>query len=126
MKRGSLAFDLRDILAALGPQAVKAVWRVGDVEVESEALMMATGNGADELEKLAKLGMLVSGERLIEIARNVDQIIWGEFKGYDSASSADPWIVVVAFDSTWFEVRSTDDLALARLEVAFKDVRPLS
>jgi hypothetical protein len=94
--------------------------------VEGDEFMVSGADAADELEKLAKSRMVISGQRLIEIAKDVRQIIMGEFRGYETTSSTAPWIIVIAFDSTWFEVRSTDDAALARLKVAFKDVRPVS
>ena len=126
---GFLAVDLSGILRAVGSRAVKSVWRASGVEaliaghpiVERDEIW-GTGDGADELDELARSGMRVSGVRLVEVAEKVTQIIWGEFKGYDSASTVDPWIIIIAFDSTWFEVRSTDDEALSRLRASFKDV----
>ena len=121
-----LAFDLRDILAALGPKAINAAWSVGRVEGGQPDGLDVTGGAADELEKLAQSGIRIGGEHFVELARNVRQVIWGRFEGYDTASSASPWIVVIAFDSAWFEVQSTDDAILSRLMVAFKDVRPVA
>jgi hypothetical protein len=118
--RNVLDFDLRDILSALGPQADRTIWRVGQVEGK----FMVTGDEvADELESLARSETPVSGRRLRKISRYVRQTIFGEFKGYEKASSADPWIAVIAYDSTWFEVQSQDEAALDRLKAAFKDVR---
>src|ERR1700733_10457955 len=109
--RSVLGFDLRDILSALQPQADRSVWRVGKVEGE----FMVTGDdAADELEKLAGSGTSISGRRLRKISRHVGQIIFGEFKGYENASSTDPWIVVIAYDSSWFEVRSRGEATLDR------------
>jgi hypothetical protein len=126
---GVLAVDLSGILRVVGSRAVKSVWRASAVEaliaghpIVERGEIWGTGAGADELDELARSGTRVSGARLIEVAKKVTQIIWGEFKGYDGPSTADPWIVVIAFDSSWFEVRSTDDEALSRLQAAFKDV----
>jgi len=115
-----LAFDLRDVLAALGPQADRAIWRVGRAAGE---FMVTGGDAADELESLAESGAPLRGKRLRQISRHVQQTIFGEFMGYENASSADPWIIVIAYDSTWFEVQSRDEAALDRLNAAFKDVR---
>jgi hypothetical protein len=120
--RNILAFDLRDILAALRPQADRAIWRVGKAEGE---FMVTGGDAADELESLAESGTPLRGKRLRQISQHVQQTIFGEFKGYENASSADPWIIVIAYDSAWFEVRSRDEGALDRLKAAFKDVRPV-
>jgi hypothetical protein len=117
-----LAFDLRNILSALGPQADKATWRVGKVEGE----FMVTGDdAADKLEDLARSERPIYGKHLRKISRHVQQTIFGEFRGYENASSTDPWIIVIAYDSSWFEVRSRDEAALGRLKAAFKDVRPI-
>jgi hypothetical protein len=126
---GILAVDLIGILHAVGSRSINSVWRasavealiVGDPVVERDEIW-ATGDGADELDELARSGARVSGARLVEVAKRVAQIIWGEFKGYDGPSTVDPWITIIACDSTWFEVRSTDDEALARLEVSFRDI----
>jgi len=120
--RNVLAFDLRDILSALGPQADRATWRVGKVEGE----FMVTGDdAADKLDNLAGSGRPVYGKHLRKISRHVRQTIFGEFRGYENASSTDPWIIVIAYDSTWFEIQSRDEAALNRLKAAFKDVRPV-
>jgi hypothetical protein len=86
----------------------------------------ATGDGEAALEELARSGARVAGTRLIEIARDVRQIIWGEFKGYADGAVDEPWIVIVAVDSSWFEIHSDDEAVLARIRKAFKDVRPES
>jgi hypothetical protein len=126
---GVLTVDLSGILRAVGSRAVKSVWRASPVEasivghliVETDEIW-GTGDGADELDELARSGMRVGGARLVEVAKKVTQIIWGEFKGYDGTSSVDPWAIIIAFDSTWFEVRSTDDEALSRLQASFTDI----
>jgi len=81
--RNVLAFDLRDILAALGPQADRTIWRVGKAEGE----FMVTGEDpADELESLAETETPVSGRRLRKISQCIVQTIFGEFRGYENAS----------------------------------------
>jgi hypothetical protein len=65
---------------------------------------------------------LLHGE-LIDAANEVIQVIWASFRGYDSQSGNDPWIVLSGVDSTFWEVL-TDDLETRRLvSVNFKDVR---
>ncbi len=98
----------------IGPKAANATWTVSAVEGQEEYGLDVTGSGSGELEHLAETGMRVTGKHLFKLAKNIRQVIWGKFVGYD-ASSASPWIIVIAFDSTWFEVRSTDEAALARL-----------
>jgi len=122
LTRGALAFDLREILAALGPRAYTTYWTASDVASPAQALD-ATGDGAVALEELALSGQRTTGAHLIDIVRTVSQIIWGEFSGCSDKAAAEPWIVIVAVDSSWFEVRSDDAAALARIRSAFKDVR---
>ena len=124
-----LAVDLPGILRAVRLRAARSVWRASAVEAEivghpvvEREEIWATGEAADELDKLARSGARASFTRLNRIVRRAGQIIWGEFKGYDRASTVDPWIIIIAFDSSWFEVRSSDDEALSRLQAAFKSV----
>jgi hypothetical protein len=119
---GRLAFDLSDILTALGKRAVSAYWAVGGVASYDEPLD-ATGPGASHLERLAQSGERVTGAHLARIASVVRQVIWGEFRGYPDRSSNEAWVVIAAIDSSWFDVRSDDEAALGRIRHAFKDVR---
>jgi len=118
----ALAFDLRDVLAALGHRVLRAYWSVSGLDSHGEDLA-ATGAGAAALEDLARSGARVSGSRLVGVARQVHQVIWGEFRGYDDERSGDAWITIVAFDSSWFEIRSDDVAVFMRIQKAFKDVR---
>ena len=55
--------------------------------------------------------------------KGVRQVIWGSFKGYSSPSSPSPWIEIIAFDSTWFEIRTDDAGVLDIIRSRFKDVK---
>ncbi len=120
-----LAVDLRDILAALGQRASTSWWKVSGVPSVDEALMVC-GRRSEELEELDRSGRRVRGDGLLTIARSVAQVIWGRFEGFDTRVSDDPWVVLIAFDSTWFDVSTVDDTALARIEAAFADVQRLA
>src|ERR1700758_2228356 len=98
--RRTLAFDLSDILAVIGPPALNSAWTVGKVEGCDEPLM-ATGS-TEELDDLAKSQTRAGGHNLMTMLKGVRQVIWGSFKGYSSPSSPSPWIEIIAFDSTWF------------------------
>ena len=121
--RGHLAFDLRDILSAIGPRAENSIWAVANETSTGEPLMVV-GN-SEALDELVLFKTTVSGIQLLEILKGVEQIISGEFSGFEIASSLDPWIVIVAFDSSWFEVRTDDEPTLARLRERFADVSPV-
>lgn len=119
--QGFLAFDLKDILAALGTDGLKAVWTVHDVTPSVEGLI-ATGGGAPTLERLAASEDWLPGHQLAEIAQSVQQVIWGEFKGYVGTSFEAPWVIVTAVDSSWWEVRSVDASIIAHVASVFKNV----
>ena len=52
---GSLGFDLRHVLAALGPRAARSSWDASGVAAHGESLF-ATGDKAYELEAVAEPG----------------------------------------------------------------------
>jgi hypothetical protein len=121
-QRGVLAFDLKDIIAKLGPKARQTFWNVSPVEGVTDGLDV-TGESAAEFEALAQSGERINGRRFAKLAERTRQVIWGKFIGYEDPSSQNPWIVIVGGDSTWFEVQSTEEAALSRLETGFRDVR---
>jgi hypothetical protein len=102
---GVLTFDLREILAALGSEARSAWWSVGNVAVRGGEFD-ASGDGAVALKALVASGERIAGSRLAEIAESTQQVVWGEFRGYDSKDADSPRFVVTAFDSSWWEVGS--------------------
>jgi hypothetical protein len=121
-KNGLLDFDLKDVLAAIGPRAVVSNWTISRVEGHEDYGVDATGAAANELEAVAQAKTTVSGSRLVELAHGVQQIIWGKFSAYE-VTAAEPWLIVTAFDSSRFEVCSNDEATLALLRTAFRDVR---
>jgi hypothetical protein len=119
-ERGYLAFDLRDLIRLLAPRSLSATWIVvSPYESEFEA----TGEGGVKLGKLAEKRAAIAGTDLAAIAGKTDQVIWGEFVG--SLPSNPNWVVIRAFDSTYYEVTTSDDWILSKLQTTFKDVRPL-
>jgi hypothetical protein len=119
-----LSFDLKEILEALGQSATKAHWAVMPETEECSEALFATGNGSIALEELARSNERVSGSRLAEIARDTRQIIWGEFRAYKERLDDKPWVVIVAFDSSWYEVYSEDETVFRNIRSSFQDVRP--
>jgi hypothetical protein len=94
-----LSFDLKDLLTAIGQPAPESYWTVGSVERNEESLEVI-GKDTRLIEALAASGERVSGYRLQEIAADIHQTIWGEFRGYETPTATMPWVIVVAFDST--------------------------
>jgi hypothetical protein len=118
-----LSFDLKDLLTAIGLPALEAFWTVGPVERTGEPLEVV-GKDIRLIEALAASGERVSGYRLQEIAADIHQTIWGEFRGYETSASLKPWVIMIAFDSTWFEVHSADVVLLRNLRAKFKNTLP--
>ncbi len=119
-----LTFDLRDILAEMGSRAVDACWEISDVASYGEELD-ATGDGAGRLESLAISTTRIAGAELIELAKNISQVIWGEFRAYDERRADTPWAIIRAIDSSFYEVSSSDPSVIGQIRATFADVRSL-
>ena len=70
----TLTFDLKEILAAMGPHASALYWKVGDVELQGGGFD-AAGEGAAILEDLLKSGERITTVRFTEIAEKLHQVI---------------------------------------------------
>jgi hypothetical protein len=125
---GVLALDLRDLIDLLAPRSLESSWTVSPVKVENPTLgrgfdeFMVTGQRGDELERLAAGGSLVSGPMPAEYAHAIHQVIWGQFVA-TFPEQTDAWIVIRAIDSTFYEVTTSDDMVVAKIMSAYKDVR---
>ena len=114
--RGFLIFDLRDILASLGSDAIERTWTCESVD--------CTGEGVDDFFEVAYRKLAIPGSRLIDLSRRVLQIIDGTFYGTRPGEDV-PSIVIRSVDSTLWEVFGSDD-CLRKIESAFTNVRPAS
>jgi hypothetical protein len=63
-------------------------------------------------------GILISGELLIDLARQGVQIIDGEPIAYRGGEEV-RWLVIRAVDSTWWDVETDDEEVLTRIQAAF-------
>jgi len=75
------------------------------------------------LEELASLSATIEGAELLSLADDTVQVIWGNFKGKLSENSDESWVTIRAFDSSFYEVETSDEAALACLVSRFRDVR---
>ncbi len=107
------AFDLIDILRALGSAAVNSEWELFAVE--------STGAAADTLHQLADNEERVAGACLLELAANVIQIFEGEFIGY-WPNQDQPWVIICAVDGAAYDVESEGERVLARMREHFEYV----
>ena len=129
---GALALDLRDLIDLLAPRSLEARWMVSPVTLidprlgsSFEEFMTVESGRLDEdtLEQLAVSKSAVNGIALSEAAHATHQVIWGQFVGMLPEQKEDPWVVIRAIDSTFYEVTSADEAVLATIRSAYKDVR---
>ena len=113
---GFLNFDLKDIFSAIGDLVIVSTWKCHNVE--------CAGENAQSLHELSEEGRSVSGKELVEIVKGIFQTIDGEFEAYRDGKE-EPWLVVNAVDSSWFEVLSLESSVLERVRTSFQDVSPL-
>jgi hypothetical protein len=112
-----LKFDLKEIFSAIGEPVRVSTWRCHNVE--------CTGENAQRLYEVSEKGESVSGKELVQIVAGIFQTIDGEFEAYRDGKE-DPWLVVNAVDSSWFEVLSVDSAVLERIRSSFQHVSELT
>jgi hypothetical protein len=112
-ERGVLAIDLVDVLELAGPDAIASLWQCNRVE--------AIGVAAVRMHAISD-GPLIRGKDLLAMARDVHQVVDGEFTAVRMVGN-DPWLIVRAVDSTQYAVVTDSDDLLVRLRSTFKDVR---
>jgi hypothetical protein len=113
---GFLKFDLKEVFSAIGDPVSVSTWRCHNVE--------CIGENAERLHELSEEGQSVSGKELVQIVAGIFQTIDGEFEAYRDGKE-DPWLVVNAVDSSWFEVLSADSAVLESIKSSFQDVSEL-
>lgn len=111
-----LDFDLIDILEVIKTDIISSNWLVSP-HIE------CSGEGSEELYRIAEGGTLIDGFQLVKIASKLVQVIDGEFKGY-LHDNQHHWILIRAIDSSFFDVLSTDDKVLEKLTQHFRDIEP--
>lgn len=124
MQDGGLAFDLQEVLEALGAPACEAWWRarprVWYVTEENSPV--------PALYSEERPGPWTRGTDLLEASAHVRQVIDGVLESVQGEPPASdgaltPWVVVRAVDSSWWEVYSADEDALRRVRARFRDIR---
>lgn len=109
-----LAYDLADLLALAGSDALTSSWSCEMVE--------CLGPGAEELRRVAEAGP-ISGSRLAELAAGVTQTIDGVFEATLPGEDR-PWLVLRCIDGCYFVLVTRSAPLLAAVRERFRDVRP--
>lgn len=115
--------DLRHVLDLLAPRSRQANWAVATVKSSVEEWFEVTGPGGSELEKLLDATTRISREALSRLANEIQQVIWGAFIGYLAVEATEPWVIIRAIDSTFYEITTLDATVLDRVRSAYRDVR---
>jgi hypothetical protein len=127
-RNGVLALDLRDLVDLLAPRSLEADWKVSPVTLNDPHLgrsfdeFMVTGPtepGQVDLKRLAASALVVSGVTLSELHTRRIRLSGANSSG----NQKDPWVVMCAIDSTFYEVTSEDQVVLNAIRSAYKDVR---
>ncbi|WP_425104904.1 hypothetical protein [Ancylobacter sp.] len=112
MREDGRDVHLRDILHLLKPRGDLAAWELDHGE-EGEFWATATrGHDIDWAQAIAGTGQRLSGETLRARADDILQVITGEFRAFEGAAAA-PWLMVRAFDSSFYEIITEDEAVLA-------------
>ena len=109
---GPRSFGLEELLTALGAPAVQSWWRCARLWYESR-----DNRDVAELDRAERSHTLLSGKQLLRAARRVREIIDGEFQAVREGEDR-PWLVLRAFDSSWWEVVSDDWSTVAAIRSA--------
>lgn len=112
--RKFLDFDLRDILAVIGEPVNQSKWLCYDL------CYIASRDGV--FNEFRESRLKLSGEELIELASEIHQTIDGRFEAKTEGAAKKPFVIIIAFDSSWFEVYSTKAPIINKLKNYFQSV----
>ncbi|HEY8559896.1 MAG TPA: hypothetical protein VIL74_05805 [Pyrinomonadaceae bacterium] len=110
--------DLKDILNTVGDRVIKSRWRCRDLWV------LANFDENPDSYRFSRLK--VSGDELLEMASKIYQTIDGRFEARSEGAAKTPWLVIVAFDSSWFEVWSSKLWIIEKIKTTFQDTTDIT
>jgi hypothetical protein len=112
------SFDLKDILTVIGEAVIKSRWRCRDL------WLLASFNGQSDSYRMRRLK--ASGEELMLLASKTHQTIDGRFEARSEGAAKHPWLIIVTFDSSWFEVWSSKPWVIERLKSHFMNTTDIT
>jgi hypothetical protein len=113
----ALCVDLRDILAAVGEAALTSRWRCRD--------LWYTIRDGGKMDEVRESRRQLTGEEMQRFAATVLQTIDGRFEARSGGAAKHPWLVILAVDSSWFEVWSSKRAVLESVRTHFREVSDL-
>ncbi|HVE58467.1 MAG TPA: hypothetical protein VNB22_16665 [Pyrinomonadaceae bacterium] len=114
----SLSFSLKDILALVGEKVLTSRWRCSDLNYVKNI----KGEWYPNKDKTLKL----SGAELIDFSERVGLILDGRFEAKSEGGAKRPWLLIVAFDTSWYEVWSSKPWVIEKIKAHFKDVSDIT
>ena len=111
---GGLSFDLRDILAVIGEPVLASKWRC----LKIWSTVRVDGEWCSFRDSRFKL----SGAEMVRFACDHAQIIDGRFEAKGEGAAKHPWLIIVAHDSSFYEVWSSKSWVIEKLKIRFEDV----
>jgi hypothetical protein len=115
---GILNFDLRDILpiilSIIGDPVKQSKWLCYD--------LWFTARRDGEFNEFRGERLKLSGIELVQLASEIHQTINGRFEAKGQGAAKSPWLIIIAFDSSWFEVWSSKPWVIERMKEHFQNV----
>ncbi len=115
---GFLDFDLRDILAVIGEPVKQSKWLCYNLWYTAQR------NGI--FNEFHEARLKFSGDELIQFASEIHQTIDGRFEAKTEGAAKKPWLVIIADDSSWFEVWASKPKIIEQLKEHFQVVNEIS
>ena len=112
----ALAFDLWDILVAIGDDAISSTWRIDGLE--------CLGPGSDAMHTVSDRKAIITGQRLYDLASKITQTVDGELRAFRTAQCEISWLRIRAVDGMEFDVECEDERILDQVRTRFDDIIP--
>jgi hypothetical protein len=105
---------LKDILSAIGEPVLTSRWVCRDL------WCVRSRDGVPQ--ELREKRLKFSGEEIMLFASNAGQVIDGRFEARGQGAAKRPWLIIVAFDSTFYDVWSSKPNVIERIKERYNDV----
>ena len=105
---------LKDILTAIGEPVLTSRW------VGRDLWCVRSHDGLPQELKEKKLKF--SGEEMLLFASNAGLVIDGRFEARGQGAAKRPWLVIVAFDGTFYDVWTSKPNIIEKIKERYNDV----